>query len=93
MPQERNFDAIQNAINEALLQQNISQQADLIANGSQRQKLKLVLIGSPELVQSAIHNFHLIGYAEVGDWSRFLPSPTDNPEEVMSILIRKATVQ
>ena len=93
MTQETNFDAIKNAINEALLQVDILEEADLTADEPQRQKLKLVLIGSPEVVQSAIHHFHLIGYAEVGDWSRFLPSPTDNPEEVMSILIRKVTVQ
>ena len=70
MPQERNFDPIKNAINEALLQvdiqENISEQADLIGDEPQRQKLKLVLIGSPEVVQSPIHYFQLIGYESGG---------------------------
>ena len=93
MTHKKEFDAIEQAIRQAELEQNISEQDDSTVNEPQRQKLKLVLIGSSEAVRGAIHNFHLTGHAEVGDWSRFLPSPTNNPEEVMSILIRKVTVQ
>ena len=96
MTQKRYFDAIEEAINQVELEKNISgetpEQSDSIANEPQRRKLKLLMIGTPEVVQSAIYHFHLTGHSEVGDWSRFLPSPSD-PEEVMSILVRKVTVQ
>ena len=52
----------------------------------------VLLIGSPQLVKSTIHYLHLVNYAEVGDWSRFLASP-NNPEEVMSMLVRYLKVE
>ncbi len=58
----------------------------------QRQQLKHLLIGSPKVVNSTIHYLQLIGYAQVGDWSPLLPSPS-NPDEVMSILVRSIKVQ
>ncbi|HIK31750.1 MAG TPA: hypothetical protein IGS17_17905 [Oscillatoriales cyanobacterium M59_W2019_021] len=54
----------------------------------QKEPLKHLLIGSPHAVRSAIHALHVLGYAEVGAWSPFLP--TGNPGEVMSILIRQS---
>jgi hypothetical protein len=39
-----------------------------------------------------IHVLHQLGYAEVGDWSPLVSSPT-HPGEVMSILVRNITVQ
>lgn len=35
---------------------------------------------------------HQLGYAQVGDWSPLLPSPS-SPGEVMSILVRHIVVQ
>ncbi|MEH2072862.1 MAG: hypothetical protein V7K57_00320 [Nostoc sp.] len=52
-----------------------------------REPIKHLLIGSSKTVSSTIHYLQVIGYASIGDWSPLLP--TDNPEEVMSILIRQ----
>ncbi|MFN6563169.1 MAG: hypothetical protein RMY28_025710 [Nostoc sp. ChiSLP01] len=51
-----------------------------------REQIKHLLIGSPKGITSTINRLHLLGYANVGDWSQLLP--TANPNEVMSILIR-----
>ncbi|MBW4675627.1 MAG: hypothetical protein KME52_16855 [Desmonostoc geniculatum HA4340-LM1] len=52
-----------------------------------REPVKHLLIGSPNAVTNTINRLHVIGYANVGDWSQLLP--TANPDEVMSILIRQ----
>ncbi|WP_442940021.1 hypothetical protein [Nostoc sp.] len=52
-----------------------------------REPIKHLLIGSPKAVTSTIHFLQVIGYANVGDWSQLIP--TENPDEVMSILIRQ----
>ncbi|MCC5636453.1 hypothetical protein LC593_11390 [Nostoc sp. CHAB 5844] len=57
---------------------------------SQREPIKHLLIGSPKAVTSTIHYLQAIGYAQVGDWSPLLP--TDNHDEVMSILIRQILI-
>jgi hypothetical protein len=51
-----------------------------------REPLKHLLIGSPEAVKNGIHSLHALDYAEVGAWSRLLP--TANEGEVMSILVK-----
>jgi hypothetical protein len=51
-----------------------------------RETLKHILIGSPKVVRSAIHNLHVRGYAEATAWSPL--QPTANPREVISILMR-----
>jgi hypothetical protein len=51
-----------------------------------RELLKHILIGSPKVVRSAIHNLHVRGYAEATAWSPL--QPTANPREVISILKR-----
>jgi hypothetical protein len=53
---------------------------------SNRERLKHILIGSPQIVRSTIHNLHVRGYAEVTAWSPL--QPTINPGEVMSVLLR-----
>ncbi|MCC5637382.1 hypothetical protein LC593_16345 [Nostoc sp. CHAB 5844] len=55
-----------------------------------REPIKHLLIGSPKAVTSTIHYLQAIGYAEVGDWSPLIP--TDNSDQVMSILIRQILV-
>ena len=82
MTQRKDFD-----INKQTIEKNIQEQTDLVINEAQRQKFKIMLLGSPEVINSAIHYFHLIGYAQVGDWSRLEPNP-NNREEKMSILVR-----
>ncbi|MDZ8110639.1 MAG: hypothetical protein RM338_34265 [Nostoc sp. DedQUE12a] len=56
-----------------------------------RKRIKHLLIGSSKAVTSTIHYLQVIGYATTGDWSPLLP--TDNPDEVMSILIRQILIQ
>ncbi|QLE44542.1 hypothetical protein FD723_31770 [Nostoc sp. C052] len=56
-----------------------------------RERIKHLLIGSPKAVTSTIHLLHVLGYANVGDWSPLLP--TDNSNEVMSILTRQILTQ
>ena len=51
-----------------------------------RECLKHILIGSPQVVRSTLHNLHVRGYAEVTAWSPL--QPTTNPGEVMSVLLR-----
>ena len=92
MTQKTILSLIAEKINQVQSEENIQEQGDLIANQAKRQPIKHLLIGSPQLVTSTIHCLHLVGYAEVGDWSPFSPNP-DNPEEVISILVRKITVQ
>lgn len=56
-----------------------------------REPVKHLLIGSSKAVTSTIHFLQVIGYANVGDWSQLIP--TENPDEVMSILIRQILTQ
>jgi hypothetical protein len=56
-----------------------------------REPIKHILTGSSKAVISTIHYLQVIGYASVGDWSPLVP--TDNPDEVMSILIRQILMQ
>ena len=84
MAHNKDFGANEEAINQT--------QSDLVAKEPQRRKLKITLTGSPEVVTSTIHSLHLRGYAPVGDWSTLLPT-RENPEEVMSILVRYITIR
>ena len=92
MAHNKDFDANKENNNQPQSAENIEEQTDLIGNEPQRQTLKIMLIGSREVVRSAIMHFHLTGQADVGDWSRLEPNPS-NPEEMMSILVRRITVQ
>ncbi|MBD2455336.1 hypothetical protein H6G80_14755 [Nostoc sp. FACHB-87] len=57
----------------------------------QREPIKHVLIGSVQAVTRTIQHLHIIGYANVNDWS--VPQPTPNSDEVMSILIRQILIR
>ena len=92
MPHKKEFDSNEETIHQTSLAEKIQKQTDLTANEPQRKHLKVMLIGCPELVRSAIHYSHVTGQAEVGDRSPLQPCPHD-PEEMMSILVRKVTVK
>jgi len=49
--------------------------------------VRVMVIGSDRGVNSTIKLLHVLGFAQVGDWSRLLPAP--NSSEVMSILTRR----
>ncbi|MGB6169378.1 MAG: hypothetical protein WBF52_17475 [Geitlerinemataceae cyanobacterium] len=51
-----------------------------------RKPIRLLVCGVPEGVESIIHRLHLLGFAEVGEWSAPLPFAVNG--EVMRILTR-----
>ena len=55
-----------------------------------RVPLKILVISSPKVVNSTIHTFYRLGYAEISEWSK--PQPTQNPGEVMSVLSRRILI-
>jgi hypothetical protein len=63
----------------------------IISEIPEREKIKHMLIGSSKAVIGTIRVLHQLGYADVGDWSPLLP--TENSDEVMSVLIRSIAVQ
>ena len=56
-------------------------------SGREPSKIRHMLFGTPEAVQSTILQLHQLGYAEPNDWSR--PISTGRPSEVMSILTKR----
>ncbi|MBD1866696.1 hypothetical protein H6F95_05120 [Cyanobacteria bacterium FACHB-471] len=53
---------------------------------SERERLRVLIIGSRDGVTETIYDLHRRGFAEVGLWSPLLPAPSSG--EVMSILTR-----
>ncbi|NMF86605.1 hypothetical protein [Nodosilinea sp. P-1105] len=53
--------------------------------------LRVIAIGSLEVVNNYVVTQHRLGFAEVADWSRPLPSP--NPGEIMRILTKRFSGQ
>ncbi|MEG4346929.1 hypothetical protein QUB70_27160 [Microcoleus sp. A003_D6] len=51
-----------------------------------KQPIRLLICGFPKKVESLINLLHVLGFAEVGEWSPPLPSPLAG--EVMRILTR-----
>lgn len=52
----------------------------------ERERLRVLIIGSRDGVTETIYDLHRRGFAEVGLWSPLLPAPSSG--EVMSILTR-----
>ena len=58
---------------------------------SYRERIKHLLVGSPRVVKRTIHLLHVLGYAEVREWSRpQVAGSLGQPGEVVSVLIRNA---
>jgi hypothetical protein len=57
----------------------------------ERETIKHTLIGSTQAVTATIRLLHQLGYADMLDWSPLLP--TNNPGQVMSVLVRAITIQ
>ncbi|MBD6614800.1 hypothetical protein FNW02_02725 [Komarekiella sp. 'clone 1'] len=54
-----------------------------------REKIKHILVGSPNLVRRTIQVLHTIGYAEVGSWSKpVIAGSLGESGDVVSLLIR-----
>ena len=56
-----------------------------------RERIKHLLVGSPRVVKRTMHLLHVLGYAEVREWSRpQVAGSLGQPGEVVSVLIRNA---
>ncbi|MGB7059398.1 MAG: hypothetical protein WBD58_16975 [Geitlerinemataceae cyanobacterium] len=55
-------------------------------NPSEREAVKIMLVGTPQGVVNIIHTLYRRGFAEVTEWSP--PLPTAIPGEVMRVLVR-----
>jgi len=55
-----------------------------------REKVKLLVIGSSYATDRVIHELYRVGFAEVREWSK--PLPTGNYGEVMRILTRYVVI-
>ncbi|AKG21316.1 hypothetical protein [Calothrix sp. 336/3] len=63
-------------------------QIEIVSPQSQEpQKIKHILIGSHKSVTTTMQVLQQLGYANTKDWSPLLP--TENPGEVMSVLVRE----
>lgn len=51
-----------------------------------REPVKLLVIGSRQSVNKTVHHLHQLQFAEFNEWSRLLPAPVAG--QVMRILIR-----
>ena len=51
-----------------------------------KQPIRILVCGVPNGVNRVIHQLHLLGFAEAGEWSPALPSPIAG--EVIRILVR-----
>lgn len=59
-----------------------------------REPVKLLVIGSKAAVTAIVHRLHTHRFAEVFEWTDFLPAPTaehplqSQPGEVMKVLVK-----
>ncbi|MBD2257820.1 hypothetical protein [Pseudanabaena sp. FACHB-2040] len=59
-----------------------------------REPVKILVIGSKEAINSIIHTLHYHRFAEVFEWTDYLPAPTPErplqtrPGEVMKALVK-----
>ena len=61
---------------------------------SDREPVKILVIGSKSAVNAIVYSLHHHRFAEVFEWTDFLPAPSDanpiqtRPEEVMKALVK-----
>ena len=91
MTQKRSLSATEKTLNQAQLEKKIQEQAELIEKGIKPEPIEHRLTGSREVVTRTINYLHVIGYAPEAHWSPLQPNP-DNPEQVISILVRHLRV-
>lgn len=54
---------------------------------AQQECLRVMLIGSPQCVRSAIQELHQRGFSEIHTWSKF--QPVDEAGKVLSVMTRR----
>jgi hypothetical protein len=55
-----------------------------------RERIKMIVVGSPQAVNSVIRTQYVLGFANVTEWSPL--QPTSNSDEVMSVLRRQILI-
>jgi hypothetical protein len=59
-----------------------------------KEPVKILVIGSRQAVQTIVQTLHLCGFAEIFEWTDFMPAPTPerplrcNPGELMKMLVK-----
>ncbi|KOP25212.1 hypothetical protein AMR41_17565 [Hapalosiphon sp. MRB220] len=54
-----------------------------------REKIKHVLVGSPNVVKRTIQQLHIIGYADIGSWSKpVIAGSLGESGDVVTLLIK-----
>jgi hypothetical protein len=56
-----------------------------------RERIKMIVIGSPQAVNSVIRKQYVLGFADVTEWSPL--QPTSKLNEVMSVLRKQITIR
>ena len=57
-----------------------------------RERIKHLLVGSPRVVKRTIHLLHVLGYAEVREWSRSQAAGSlGEPGDVISVLVKNVS--
>ena len=73
-------------MDDAWVYEEIGDPVQTVAATPEREKLKVVLLGSIAGVKAQIHKLHVLGFADAGDWSRLVSIPGENV--VMSVLVQ-----
>ena len=59
-----------------------------------KEPVKLLVIGSKQAVQAIVQALHMCGFAEIFEWTDFMPAPTPErplqckPGELMKVLVK-----
>jgi hypothetical protein len=59
-----------------------------------KEPVKILVIGSKSAIQAIIQALHLCGFAEIFEWTDFMPAPTPerplrcHPDESMKMLVK-----
>lgn len=84
---------VQNFLSDASEHPDVRFSLDIYpSRSSEREPVRILLLGSQQGVNTIIHTLHHLRFAEVFEWSRDLPAPmhpiTARPGEVMKILTK-----
>ncbi|MEG3973824.1 hypothetical protein QT970_04265 [Microcoleus sp. herbarium8] len=72
---------------EFLPDDNLSEHPNSDSALSEQEIVRITVVGSRTAVLQTIHTLYRMGFAAVGDWSP--PQRCANPQQVMSVLIRR----
>ena len=91
MTETKQADALMESGTVAPLPETVSQPVINLTDRPAPDILRVLAIGSPQVVNSFVMSLFSYGYAQPGEWSRQLP--TANPGEVMRILTKRIVLR